>query len=388
MWIEDLPVRSDWIAGPLVPDIVLFELESPCVFTSRVGLNELLFVKRDEIAEFDYYIAVDCNSRVIEALREGRLSLRGALSFQDGWIVEACGMQVKSFQQVEERHIVNFLPEPKAGLYASFGAVPDTLEQSESFISFRLFGPDFGRDFVNLTAFKGAVDAFYNFVKSSLLPPALINGRDSRFFDVEVAEPKFASLTLAAKRPNFDIAAIQQYRHLIKLDQETLHAQAKSQGEIFWQNLETTVGLIDSSGSISRDYAVGNVAFFEHLSALVPSESNNYEMVEITFNDGSRVYTRSIDRKSGEVIVEAYESSQSEFVSLTGTIVEINGSAKTFIIEDRARNQTTCKIPSSLFDSLDSTGKLRRNASIVITGDYSPRVRRGIIWSEEEPIFF
>lgn len=388
MWIDAEPIQREWHGGDIRIRQILYEFDGPIVFIAQVGLNELLFAKRDEGELADFFIAVETDNSIVEALSQGRLSLRGALDQADGWILETDLNQVFGFQHLLKGQFDGLLPPAKVGLYSRFGLVPDTLEQADALVSFRFVGPAIQDGQVPLSVLQNKINDFANFVRKEFLPEALMQGRDYKFFDVQMAEPKFSSLLLAAKRPKFDEEKISQSPRLGNIDPDLLNAQASEQGREFWEILHQTLDQIERTGEISNDFIVANQLFLENLNGLIPSDAERLNWVEVTYNDGFAVHTAIIEGASRRKIVEAQAQVENLDVrTIFGVIIEVNGDAGTFIIKDFAERQTTCDMPSADFEALDDNGQLYRGRQVAISGMFTRRTRRDYIWIEE-PIAF
>ncbi|WP_375291826.1 hypothetical protein [Qipengyuania sp.] len=388
MWVDAEPIQRDWHGGEIRISEVLYEFEGPVVFVARVGFNELLFAKRDEGELADFFLAVETNDRIVAALRQGKLSLRGALDRPEGWLIETDLRTINGFQSLAEGQFDDLLPQPKIALYSRYGLVPDTLEQAEAFIAFRFVGAAVQGGQVPLSVLQDKINDFAAFVKKALLPQALMTGRDYRFFDVEMAEPKFSSLVLAAKKPTFDEARIALSRRLEGVNPEALNLQAGNQGREFWGLLNRTLEQIDQTGELSQDFKIENQIFLTNLKGLIPSDDENLSRVEVTFNDGMNLHTAIIEGNQRRTIVAAQAEIEGFDVrTLVGVIIEVNGVAGTFIIKDMAERQTTCVMPRADFNELDDDNQLYRGRQVSITGIFTRRTRRDKLWIDG-PIAF
>lgn len=388
MWVDTHPIHRDWEGGEIKVLQTLYEFEGPIVFVARVGFNELLFAKRDEGELADFYLAVETDQQTVAALREGRLSLRGALDRSEGWIIETDLANVLGFQSLKEGQFDALLPSPKIGLYSRFGLVPDTLEQADSFVSFRFLGPAVQGGQVPLSVLQEKLNDFAVFVRRALLPQALMTGRDYRFFDVQMAEPKFSSLVLAAKKPKFDEAKIALSRRLENVDPELLNAQTGEQGKEFWQLLSQALDQISDNGELSEDFIIANQIFLTSLKGLIPADHENLTRVEVTFNDGFALHTAIIEGNQRRKIVQAQAEIEGLDVrTIVGVIIEVNGDAGTFIIKDLTERQTTCDMPWDDFENLDDQEQLYRGRQVSITGTFTKRIRRDYIWIEQPVVF-
>ena len=80
MWNGSHPIRTDWLTGTVHPQEVLYEMDGPVFFVATVGLSNYFFFKKAELEESDLFLACVAELAKVEALKEGRLSIRGALT--------------------------------------------------------------------------------------------------------------------------------------------------------------------------------------------------------------------------------------------------------------------------------------------------------------------
>src|SRR5690606_23133513 len=134
--------------------------------------------KHDEIEDDNIFLAARIDDSELKALRDGRMSVRGALSYRDAWLIRADHFySVSHFQAHDQNSITPYLPPIGVGLAAKFGVVPDTIEQSEAFLAFKFVGQSMTKQSMPLSDFKELVDNFSSLVRNALLPKQLQKGR-------------------------------------------------------------------------------------------------------------------------------------------------------------------------------------------------------------------
>src|SRR3954462_871169 len=88
MWTQEQPSEKGWTDEPLQPTSILYEFDGPLLFTVRIGLVDLLFYKVDELQSGDLFLVTQTTPNIIDFVKAGKLSVRGALFQQNYWLVE------------------------------------------------------------------------------------------------------------------------------------------------------------------------------------------------------------------------------------------------------------------------------------------------------------
>lgn len=385
MWHPNRPILTNWNAGEIIPRDILFEVDGPTIFTAVIGITIFLFFKRDELHDAEIFIAAPVSQHEIELLKNGRVSVRGVLSYREAWLIQTdLDYQVTKFQEHVYETIEALLPPKGLAIAAKFGTVPDSVEQAEAYLGFKFVSKSMTSRSMPLSVFKGLVDDVSNLVKSALLPHSLAKGRNNRFFDVEIREPKFASLLITISEPRFDQVGLREHEPTRHLQSASLSKEATLLGEELWSSLETTARLAEA-GEIAQEIAQAHRNALKQIKTIVPSEQNDLERLELTFHRAQATQVLSIDRKIGDRLLRAERGVDGDRRSIEGTIVEINGEAHTFIIKNLAQRQTTCGLPYEIFAQMERDGLMRRGQRLRITGTFWKRTRRDYIWFDRLP---
>ena len=375
---------SNWEAGSLCVNRVLYELERPTIFTTRIGLSDFLFFKKDELEETDIYLACPVSGEEIELLTSGKLSVRGALSHRLCWLIETdLDLNVLRFQEGSAFEVERLLPPKGLGLNASFGRVPDTTQEAQSFIAFKFSGQSLSPKSMKLSVFKELIDGVSNLVRHALLPSSLMKGRDARFFDVEIGEPEFASLLIAIKSTSFDEQGLRSNKRTKSLQPQQLAADTLDKGANLWSSLESTSSLA-MKGELTEKEASEHHDLLGKIIQILPSEGNDLDSLAVTFHGKLLSGVLNIDKKTGDRLIRAQQFSNSSVKTLTGTVIEINGEAKTFIIKTGDRS-TTCAPASDIFDLMDKNDLLKRGQKLRVHGNLWRRTRRDYLAVDEYP---
>ena len=366
---------SNWTAGHISVNEVLYELERPTIFTAKIGLSKFLFLKKDELEETDIFLVCPITAEEIKLLTDGKLSVRGALSYKGGWIIEAdLDLNVSRFQDFSSSDLERILPPKGLGLNASFGVVPDTTQEAQSFISFKFVGQSLSATSMKLSVFKELIDGISNLLRYTLLPTSLMKGRDYRFFDVEIGEPQFASLLVSIKSTNFDLQGLRNNKRTKNLVPLELAKDALDKSAVFWTSLNSTSSLA-MKDELKREEADEYHGLLGQVVPILPSDGNDLESLSVTFHGSTSFGTLLIDKKTGDRLIRAQQFSKSSVRTLSGTVIEVNGEANTFIIKTGDR-LTTCAPTLEIFAWMDDNDLLKRGQKLNVHGNLWKRIRR------------
>lgn len=384
-WDRNRPVQTDWQAGPIEPHEILYELDGPAIFTAQVGLSKFLFFKHDETDDAEIFVAAAVDKSDVAALRAGHISVRGALSYRNAWLVKAdFDRVVQNYQAHDFSSIEPYLPPRGVGLSAKFGVVPDSIEQAESFLSFKFVGQSMTEESMPLSVFKELVDNISSLVRHTLLPKSLQKGRNNRFFDVTIGQPKFASLLVSIKGFDFDAVGLRNFKNTKHLEPEVLRKEAVELSGDLWKSIIETSALADQ-GELELDKARLHSVFLDHIANIVPSSDNDLDRLEISYHGTDRPQVITIDQASGDRLIQAGQLEGIQQKSLTGVVVEINGDARTFIIKNDVDRQTTVAPKWRVFEELEKNDALRRGVVMQITGPHWRRTRRDFMVTDVYP---
>jgi hypothetical protein len=291
---------------------------------------------------------------------------------------------VQNFQAHDYSSIEPYLPPKGVGLAASFGVVPDSIEQAESFLSFKFVGQSMTEESMPLSVFKELVDNISSLVRHTLLPKALQKGRNNRFFDVTIGQPKFASLLVSIKGFDIDSEGMKEFKKTKHLVPEQLRQEAVELGGDLWKSISETSELA-IKGELELEKARLHSVFLDHIANIVPSSDNELERLEISYHGTNRPQVITIDRASGDRLIQAGQLEGIQQKSLRGVVVEINGDARTFIIKNEFDRQTTVAPKWRVFEALEKNDALRRGVVMEITGPHWRRKRRDFMVTDVYP---
>jgi len=387
-WSEWQTGRTDWAIGALEPDEILYYLNGPAIFTRRFGLANYLFFKSDEYSDGDYLLATIVDDVVLDALKSGRLSVRGALAQDTIWLVAAdLDMNVVRYEAKTEADAARFLPKAGVPLRSSFRTAPDSLAQTDALFAFKFFGRDMSERGMPLSTFKEIVDKVTNVVQTALTPDSLSGGRDRRFIDYPVRQPEFASLLIAIDEPRVDTAQLRAGGRTRNLDPNAVFDEAFAKGRDFAGHIERTVDLA-RAGGLPDQYAADNFVFLQQLVEILPSSRSDVSKMQFSSNaSGAQVFVE-VDAHAADLIRQSIKAVEHRAIYVTGIVDGLIGKSKTFRLQTDFGREVTCQLGWRQFDELVERDVLRFGVRLGVHGRYVKRDRRDLMHVEGDPIFF
>jgi hypothetical protein len=385
-WDINTSVGEECVGIKIVPTEVLYRHDTPLLFKSKMGVLDALCYKLEEMGSYNLLLISPTTDQIVGALKQGLLSVRGALNAQSYWIAELDGYEAKRTWAVRKNELPeDFLPEKRAGLFDYFGEVPDIIEEENAFFSVKFSGPELTESGLSFKTFKSLVDQVYSTVHKLFRPSALSGTRTTQLFDFEIAQPRFASLAITVLQPIIDVEGIRRRTRSDNLD---LNNQIRSELIAGRDNFfEKTADILDRSleGVNFNEFLVENHSFVEAISNLIPNESAGYSRVE--FNAYTRTGRKSvvIDQNAASRIRAAFEENTAQRMTVRGNITEINSDRKTFIIRTRGDRQITCAFPDDIYSWLSQRNAINIGKRIVLKGNFWRRPRRDYIWVDHYP---
>lgn len=128
-WADWTSGHRNWPFGKLEPHESLYDFQGSAIFLKEVGVHTLLFFRSDIHDDGDFFVAAAVSDEERDALKEGRLSVRGAFTARTCWLFDVdfeCG--VRRYEQVASADIEPLLPPSGVALYPGLPRVPDVLE--------------------------------------------------------------------------------------------------------------------------------------------------------------------------------------------------------------------------------------------------------------------
>jgi hypothetical protein len=372
----------------LSPTDVLYRYDTPLLFVAYMGFAEVLCYKLEELGRTDLYLVCPTSSKVIDALKNGKISIRGALNAPTYWIAECDGYKsTRQWSARREELPDDFLPESGLGLFQHFGTVPDSMQQVDAFISVKFAGPELSEEGIPLKTFKKLVDDVHDTVHKFFTPALLSGKRISSLFDFEIAPPQFASLLITIKEPVFDIDRIRRRSKSVSNSIEAdMRGEIAGDRDEFMLKAEELVARAENKQNVDG-FVHDNYDFVGALNALSPTEGSGVSSV--TLHADTRLGPKHvvITDVVAERIRSAHSAGQYKKIKIKGRIEEVNSPRRTFIIKTASDRQVTCAFPYEIYDLMEEEGDIRVGAKVAMTGDFRRRDRRDYIWVESRPVF-
>jgi hypothetical protein len=253
-WILDQPAEAVAAALSIEPIEILYSYDGPAIFTARVGFFDALFYKFDEFDDSDFFLVVPIGKETLASLREGTLSLRGALESDNAWVIETHrDLSILRWWSISNSMFpAKRLPTRRTGIRPGLGSVADSLEAANALFSLSFQGDSLGRTGMPLGAFRSLVDNAHDAARRILIPHVLAGTR-SATLDFQIAEPKFSSLVLALKEPLIDLTKAERYlkRTNASLKAEDIVTEISENGADFVQQMDE-IATIAKRGEISE----------------------------------------------------------------------------------------------------------------------------------------
>src|SRR5262249_15372860 len=146
-----------WGRIQLQPIEVLYHYDEPLIFTVNFGPATFLLYKIGQEQNSRRYLSVATFDAAIDALRGGRISVRGALDQDTYWIIDTdSDLNVKAAWKVPFAELPPMmLPKAGLGLFSSAGrTLPDTLQQALAFFSVKFIGEQLSHEVIRFSRFK------------------------------------------------------------------------------------------------------------------------------------------------------------------------------------------------------------------------------------------
>jgi hypothetical protein len=384
-WADWTTGNTAWPFGTLVPDEVLYEFGGPAIFTKSIGLDDFLFYKSDEYSDGDYFVAVGVTPDEVDALKRGRLSIRGALNQSKCYIFDVdLDLNVRRFEQKKISQLASLLPSSGVPLYANFKTAPDSVVQSTSPLAFKFFGDELQDGLMPLDIFKTLVTNVYDVVRRSFVPPSLSASRAGDLLAFPMRQPVLASLLIAIDHPSIDVGRLRRRNSTKGLDPNQLVVEAEAEGARFVESVERTVD-VAMAGKVTKTFARDNFSLFDNINDIVPGEHGDVSKLQLSsYLAGQDVFIE-LDREVGEKIRFAYKSVRDKSVDITGVIVGMIEKSRSLILRNRFGREVTCYFVPSIYDDLLVRGELVIGRRLLVSGGFQKRDNRDLIKVDGAP---
>jgi len=375
MWNVSHPSLSVAHLGPIIPMKVLYHFDGPMLFTATMGFSNMLFFKFDEIEGNDLFLATVTDEKIVDALERGALSVRGALGFEDCFVVETTveGQIQKywptSISQLDEE----MLPEFGVGLDPSASWVVDAIEQLDSYFSVRFSGDGLSRDTIAFRTFMTLMDSVYEAARGVLAPTGLEKARSS-VFDFNIKEPVFGSLIVTIDEPSANLEKVKKYMNRKDVTNDDLMRGFEQSRDSLFDGL---AGLAEADPAhLDVQQNAARYALIKKLVELLPNEDSSFTKVEFNSFSSAGVRHVQIEKEKATALREEHVQASQSTEEFLGTITIINDKSATFVVMAEFGREVTCRLSRSLFETLQEDERFGTKALVRIYGSYSRRPRR------------
>lgn len=367
--------------APLQVLETLYYFDEPLIFVARFGIFKAIFSKIDEQGDWSLYAAGTVSDRAIQALKDGRLSVLGALMMEPCFVVAARNLAVSRYWQCPARDLpFKMLPKSGVALLASAPAVPDRMLEETAYLSVRFSGEKLARRSMAFSAFKGLVDGFYEAARKMLAPPKLQYAK-SATFDFDIFEPAFGSLVIEIEKPKIDIKNAKRHLKDSNLTDESVRAIFDNQKDMFLEDMSLLVSSATSRDLTDKE-AGDNFDVLNTIKGIVPSDETIFSNVELSSGSGSNYFYVNINEKTGERLRKAYVSAATRHRDIVGHITIVNSKQNTFVIDTGVR-EITCFLDSERFELLEKDARFRGGTRVAVSGGFTSRSVRDMLTIED-----
>ena len=384
IWTPDTEGFPPWSDQLVVPQDVLYAFDGPIVFVASVGFSSTLFVKFQEQDDSSFFHASPIDTEHLAALKSGELSLRGALTSDQLFIVELTShLRVKRYWQDDLSHwSERMLPARRVGLLPKAKLIWDSLTEARALLALTFQGASLGKSHMPLGMLTALVNKTHEAARRILLPPNLV-GLKSASIDFHVAPPKFSSLVLALQNPVFRTKVIQ--KRMGREDApEQLASEIQTNGTEFVENI---LELSDSAknGEISLAIAQERFTSLEQIKSIVPTERNKLTELAITSNTNEKRSLVVVSHETGDKIIRARKQIEKRPVTDHGRIIQVNDKRYTVVYQSVRGNEVTFSMDPESFNAMVAQDALKLGSRIRAVGFLERRARRDSLTITDQP---
>jgi hypothetical protein len=355
----------------------LYHFDEPMLFVGKVGLLSALFLKTDEFDEGSEYVSCYIDKDVIEALQDGRISIRGAFEAQkELFLVKAdfsYGVFEEKLVSKDELDSTRRLPKPGVGILPRLGECPDVLQEKDAILSVYFKGDQLGRESIRYSTLMSMLWSVQQFARNVIAPPQL-RGLRSSTFDFTVGDPALGSLMISIKEPQFNLSKLRQSSSRRSITRDELRDGVQRHTDLLFSEIE---GLIERPGTTSASPSDDT---YEGLKALLPTDVTPYQSVTFSAHaiDGFRRI--SINQEKAEAVRAVHEKGLNTTAEKVGRIIEINASSNTILLRSSLGRVTTCAFPHEMFRNLREDANFKIGSEMALYGDFFERTRRDYLF--------
>ncbi|MCP1766325.1 hypothetical protein [Bradyrhizobium japonicum] len=385
MWSVNEPASLPWTMEPIEPEDVLYEFDGPLTFTASFGPFEALFHHVGKRGNSDYYAVVETNGETIVALREGALSVRGALNRPNMWVVDLnAALEVQRYWSCRQEDFPEkLLPQRNVPLFAYMEHAPDSLEEANAYFSIAFTGDQISKKSIPFFMLKALIDNSYEAARR-LLSPVFMAGAKSGTFDFP-ARAVAGSLIVSLDPPLINNARLRQ-RTADAVSLEEAQVSFTEQRSTFFEEAKELVAAANS-GNVSDSLAEERFALLDNIQHIIPSDQNLLNAVVFSARGAHGVLSVVVNEQTGTKLHRAFKRIERQAVTDFGRVEIVNSPSKTFVYRSSRGKQVTCIIPAESFVRLEENGDLRNGSLVKVRGHLRKRPQRDEMVCELAPEF-
>lgn len=385
MWTIDLPSTESWSDQPLLLGEVLYQYDEPLIFTANFGVYQALFSRIDELEGGDLYAVSTVDQEIIDVLKSGLLSLRGALLREPCYVMQLKGLQVLRYWPCAKEDLPeDLLPVPGRSLIPQAVDAADVFEQLTSYFSVRFSGGSLTQKSMAFSTFKNLVDGVYAASRKIMMPDGLVNAK-SATFDFDVYEPAFGSLVINLDKPKLSPGNIRKHLKNPAADMNHVQQNIAAKNNAFFDELSGLVADAED-GEITKQDATDHIELLKQIQELLPTEDTDFEQVDFHALVNQERRQIVLTEEVGERLRRAHDTALGEAAEYTGRITIVNSKRSTFVIQRDVGRELTCSVPAVEFAELEAREDFRGGTKVVVAGQFYQRARRDYMTLEN--IFF
>ena len=358
------------------PTEILYELDGePILFSSVSRTRSVICYKIDSALRQSQYIVSPTSDRILQDVRNGRMSLRAAVVQAWTWIVEAGdeNFNVTQFWNVSSDLIPDDLL-PKEGI-----ALPYLHMTESPYLSIKFCGGAIKNGTLPLVVIKTAVEEVYTSLLRIFATAAhraafgVTETRMRRAITIPTHEFSHASLTIAIEKPEIDISEIGS-ELIINLD--LANKNMENAHENFLRSAEVIADAVDHHQDIGN-IASDHLETLEILTRIIPGNNSFFNAVEINGRRSDKIARPSvIEGKHGQMLRELYDLASGSLQQLKGEVFLINGHSHQFTMTVGDRDVTCVATTEAQQDQVDL---LSKGDLVFVRGHLRKRQQRDLL---------
>lgn len=355
------------------------------IFTALIGLEKYLFFKADEHDDGDYFFASKITQEAVQALKDGRLSVRGALWQDHIWMLDLnLDWEVRRYQSFKAQTVSEILPPKGVGISSEHKKVADTLQQADSALSFRFFGNELQEGAMPFSVFKNLIDNVYRIIKNAFMPTSLASGRGSSLISIPIRQPNFSSLLIAMDEPVFEKLRAQKSKAYKDIDFNEIDSEIDRKGKHFFEKFEEAAEAAAAS-KFKKSFVKENFELIKSVQDILPRENAAVSNLEVSSHLHSVNHHFQVNIEAGEIIRRTYKEVKGKDVTLSGVVVSITSKQRTFVLQSEYGKEVTCHVASEFIDPLIASSELKIGRKVKVTGEFTKRKQRGLLLAVGAP---